>query len=171
MMFGSMLYSSISNSASSLPTKHVLIYTLIAASLCFFLPAHVREENVVLWCFCVFEVCCGIYYPAMGSLKSKLIEDGMRASVYTILRVPLNAFVVLALSMTQEGKSPHALRALQLAGYMHAADANNCPRRAPPQHGLYALQWATASGSLGCLSHPCVSPFSLRHALSPMYIL
>jgi hypothetical protein len=102
-----MLYSNLSTSASSLPTKQVLIYTLIAASLCFLLPAHIREENVVLWCFCVFEVCCGIYYPAMGSLKSKLIEDGMRASVYTILRVPLNAFVVLALSMTQEGKSPH----------------------------------------------------------------
>ena len=104
MMFGSMLYNNLTASAKPLPTKQILIYTLAAASLCFFLPAHVHEENVVLWCFCIFEVCCGIYYPSMGSLKSKLIEDGMRASVYTILRVPLNAFVVLALSMTQEGK-------------------------------------------------------------------
>ncbi|KAL5416897.1 hypothetical protein PMIN04_007960 [Paraphaeosphaeria minitans] len=104
MMFGSMLYSNLSTLASSMPTKQMLIYTLVAASLCFFLPAHIREEKVVLWCFCLFEVCCGIYYPSMGSLKSKLIEDGMRASVYTILRVPLNAFVVLALSTTQEGE-------------------------------------------------------------------
>lgn len=105
MMFGSMLYNNLSTSASSMPTKQILIYTLIAASLCFFLPAHIREENVVLWCFCIFEVCCGIYYPSMGSLKSKLVDDSMRASVYTILRVPLNAFVVLALSTTQEGES------------------------------------------------------------------
>lgn len=93
-----------------MPTKQILIYTLVAASACFFLPAHIREENVVLWCFCIFEVCCGIYYPVMGSLKSKLVEDGMRASVYTILRVPLNAFVVLALSTTREGESPDLLR-------------------------------------------------------------
>ncbi|KAF1965062.1 DUF791-domain-containing protein [Bimuria novae-zelandiae CBS 107.79] len=104
MMFGSMLYNNLSTSTTSLPTKQILIYTLAAASLCFFLPAHIREENIVLWCFCIFEMCCGIYYPAMGSLKSKLVEDGMRASVYTILRVPLNAFVVLALSMTREGE-------------------------------------------------------------------
>ncbi|KAJ4290978.1 hypothetical protein N0V90_010174 [Kalmusia sp. IMI 367209] len=104
MMFGSMLYNNLSASTSSLPAKQILIYTLAAASICFFLPAHIREENIVLWCFCIFEVCCGMYYPSMGSLKSKLIEDGMRASVYTILRVPLNAFVVLALSMTQEGE-------------------------------------------------------------------
>ena len=110
MMLGSMVYNNLTASTSSLAAKQILIYTLAAASLCFFLPAHIRKENIVLWCFCIFEVCCGIYYPSMGSLKSKLIEDGMRASVYTVLRVPLNAFVVLALSMTQEGKPPDRLR-------------------------------------------------------------
>lgn len=40
----------------------------------------------------------------MSSLKGKLVEDSARASVYTILRVPLNTFVVLALSMTKEGE-------------------------------------------------------------------
>lgn len=132
MMLGSMLYNNLSTSASPLPTKQTLIYTLGAASLCFLLPAHVREENIVLWCFCIFEVCCGIYYPSMGSLKSKLIEDGMRASVYTILRVPLNAFVVLALSMTQEGNYSPRFLALLLAGYMSATAANKYTRRAPP---------------------------------------
>lgn len=165
MMFGSMLYNNLSASASALPTKQILIYTLVAASACFFLPAHIREENIVLWCFCIFEVCCGIYYPSMGSLKSKLIEDGMRASVYTILRVPLNAFVVLALSMTKEGESPHTFKALLLAGYISAAAANRCPRRAPPEHGLYALQRTAASGSLGRVPHSCVSRFPLLPAL------
>jgi len=109
MMFGSLLYQNVTASSSSAPVKHILVCTLALASLSFFLPAHVRQEKIVLWCFCVFEVCCGIYYPSMASLKGKLIDDGVRASVYTILRVPLNAFVVLALSMTQEGKSPPLL--------------------------------------------------------------
>jgi hypothetical protein len=105
MMFGSQLYNHIIASSSSTPAKNILIGTLGAASLCFFLPAYVREESITLWCFCIFEVCCGVYFPAMASLRGKLIEDGSRASVYTILRVPLNAFVVLALSTTQEGMS------------------------------------------------------------------
>ncbi|CAN9110717.1 unnamed protein product [Alternaria alternata] len=41
----------------------------------------------------------------MGSLKSKLVEDGSRASIYGILRIPLNVFVVLALSTTKEGEA------------------------------------------------------------------
>jgi hypothetical protein len=105
MMFGSQLYNHIIASATTTPAKNILIGTLAAASLCFFLPAYVREESITLWCFCIFEVCCGVYFPAMASLRGKLIDDGSRASVYTILRVPLNAFVVLALSTTQEGMS------------------------------------------------------------------
>jgi len=105
MMLGSQLYNYVIASATSTPAKNILIGTLGAASLCFFLPAYVREESITLWCFCIFEVCCGVYFPAMASLRGRLIEDGSRASVYTILRVPLNAFVVLALSTTQEGMS------------------------------------------------------------------
>jgi hypothetical protein len=108
MMLGSQLYNHLIASATPNSAKHILIGTLGAASLCFFLPAYVREEGVTLWCFCIFEMCCGVYFPAMASLRGKLIEDGSRASVYTILRVPLNAFVVLALSTTQEGMSRHS---------------------------------------------------------------
>ncbi|KAF1950292.1 DUF791-domain-containing protein [Byssothecium circinans] len=107
MMFGSQLYNCISAlpSTAANPTKQILICTLAVASACFFLPAYLRDERVTLWCFCIFEVCCGLYYPAMSSLKGNLINDGARASVYTILRVPLNGFVVLALSTTQEGEA------------------------------------------------------------------
>ena len=103
MMFGSQLYNNVTSS-TPVPAKRILIYTLAFASMCFFFPAYVREEGITLWAFCIFEVCCGIYYPVMGSLKGKLIDDGARASVYGILRVPLNAFVVMALSTTKEGK-------------------------------------------------------------------
>lgn len=85
----------------------------------------------------------------MGSLKSKLIEDGMRASVYTVLRVPLNAFVVLALSMTQEGTSPHKLRILLFADAVDTAAANTCTRGTSPEHGVYTLQRTVASCSVG----------------------
>jgi len=105
MMLGSMLYNNITNTSSTFPAKRVLMGTLVVASACFFIPGHFRDERLTLWCFCVFELCCGIYYPVMASIKGKLIDDSSRASVYTVLRIPLNAFVVLALSTTKEGKS------------------------------------------------------------------
>ncbi|KAF1828693.1 DUF791-domain-containing protein [Decorospora gaudefroyi] len=105
MMFGSLLYKYISTSTTPLPAQKILTSILTLASLCFFIPGHYRDERLTLWSFCIFELCCGVYYPAMGSLKSKLIEDGSRASIYGILRVPLNVFVVLALSTTKEGEA------------------------------------------------------------------
>lgn len=106
MMFGSLLYKHVSTSATPLPAQRILTATLALAALCFFVPGHFRDERITLWCFCIFELCCGVYYPAMASLKGKLIDDGSRASIYGILRIPLNVFVVLALSTTKEGKPP-----------------------------------------------------------------
>ncbi|EDU49331.1 major facilitator superfamily domain containing protein 5 [Pyrenophora tritici-repentis Pt-1C-BFP] len=105
MMLGSLLYKHVSTSSSPMPAQKMLTGILAVSSACFFIPGHFRDERVTLWCFCIFELCCGIYYPAMGSLKSKLIEDGSRASIYGILRIPLNVFVVLALSTTKEGEA------------------------------------------------------------------
>ncbi|UPX19196.1 uncharacterized protein EKO05_0009465 [Ascochyta rabiei] len=105
MMLGSLLYNNITTASTTFPAKRVLIGTLTVASACFFIPGHFRDERITLWCFCVFELCCGVYYPVMASIKGKLIDDSSRASVYTVLRIPLNAFVVLALSTTKEGES------------------------------------------------------------------
>jgi hypothetical protein len=104
MMFGSLMYKSISTSANPWPAQRILTGVLVLASLCFFIPGHVRDERITLWCFCIFELCCGAYYPVMASLKGKLVDDGLRASVYGMLRIPLNVFVVLALSTTKEGE-------------------------------------------------------------------
>jgi hypothetical protein len=123
MMLGSMLYNNITTESSTFPAKRVLMGTLLVASICFFVPGHFRDERITLWCFCVFELCCGIYYPVMASIKGKLIEDGSRASVYTVLRIPLNAFVVLALSTTKEGK---------IDSVIWVWNTTNFPRRSTP---------------------------------------
>jgi hypothetical protein len=45
-----------------------------------------------------------MYFPSIGYLKGKHIEDGIRARVYGVLRIPLNVFVVAALALVQEGE-------------------------------------------------------------------
>ena len=46
-----------------------------------------------------------MYWPSVGYLKGRFVEDGVRARVYGCLRIPLNVFVVLALSLTREGSA------------------------------------------------------------------
>jgi len=106
MMMGSMIYNYIiTNHTSVTPTK-LLVVNLSVAAASFFIPVLFRDERVTFWCFCVFEVCCGVYFPLMAYQKGKIIDDSVRANVYGLMRVPLNCFVVLVLSTTREGLIP-----------------------------------------------------------------
>jgi hypothetical protein len=56
------------------------------------------------WAICLIELCIGVYFPSMELLKSEVIEDGVRGTAYSVMRVPLNVFVVAAHAMDQEGE-------------------------------------------------------------------
>lgn len=142
MMLGSMLYNIFSHSLTAPTSPRMLSVNLAVAALCFLTPTHIRDEAVTLWCFCLFELCCGIYYPLMGELKGRLIEDGVRASVYGMLRVPLNAFVVLALSTTKEGKPPMA----PLPYGEESLETDLAFRATSPRYDVHRLQWSAARG-------------------------
>lgn len=47
--------------------------------------------------FCIFEFCVGIYFPSVGYLKSEIVPERVRGTMYNLYRVPLNAVVVAAL--------------------------------------------------------------------------
>lgn len=78
---------------------------LAVADLAFYLLEQPRSEQLTFWLFCLFEACVGMYWPCMGYLKGQLIDDGVRAQLYGILRVPLNVFVVVSLYFTGDGDS------------------------------------------------------------------
>ena len=44
--------------------------------------------------FLLFEVAVGMYFPAAGTTKARLVPDRQRASIYSLFRVPLNVIVV-----------------------------------------------------------------------------
>jgi MFS family permease len=43
--------------------------------------------------FLIFEFCVGVYWPAVGTIKSEVVPEGIRATMYNLYRVPLNAVV------------------------------------------------------------------------------
>lgn len=100
MMLGSLIFNYMMNS-KRLSQAQLLVYTFIVSALTFLTNLYFSsDEWVVFWMWCVFEVCVGIYYPCMGSLKGTIVEDGKRAATYALMRLPLNVFVVGALGLT-----------------------------------------------------------------------
>lgn len=83
--------------------RNLLLGILGTSSVCFLLSARPKSEQSAFWVFCLFEAAVGMYFPCMGYLKGKLVDDGVRAQVYGILRVPLNVFVVVSLMLTGDG--------------------------------------------------------------------
>uniref|UniRef100_A0A7S2PPE9 Molybdate-anion transporter n=1 Tax=Zooxanthella nutricula TaxID=1333877 RepID=A0A7S2PPE9_9DINO len=44
--------------------------------------------------FLLFEFCVGVYFPSVGVLKSDVVPEQVRGTMYNLYRVPLNAIVV-----------------------------------------------------------------------------
>lgn len=107
MMLGSMLFTKAMSSLTKWFTCRDLLQTVVtlgAVSLLF--TIFFRGEWLTFWSFCLFEACVGMYFPSMGYQKGKVIDDGNRAHLYGLLRIPYNLFVVIALSLTREGEKP-----------------------------------------------------------------
>lgn len=99
--------------------------------------------------FCVFEACVGMYFPAMGYQKGKVVDDGNRAHIYGLLRIPFNIFVVVGLSLTREGEvSPfHSSQSMD-------SNADEQNRRRISRNHLHDLQWTASCCLCGRRAFP-----------------
>ncbi|CAL1152182.1 unnamed protein product [Cladocopium goreaui] len=53
-----------------------------------------KSTHVCFMAFLIFEFCVGVYFPSIGTVKSELVPERIRATMYNMCRVPLNAVVV-----------------------------------------------------------------------------
>lgn len=72
-----------------------VVCALSAIGLAF--PVLFSGTNMAFVGFLIFEVCVGVYYPAMGTMKSKFVPESSRSAIYNVFRVPLNAIVLTVL--------------------------------------------------------------------------
>ena len=114
MMLGS-LFSSALKLETARDAARLMLTILALASCALLVPALQRMEVVTFWSFALFEMCVGLYFPTMSQLKSEIVEDGVRAKIYGLIRIPLNIFVVLALGTTKEGDA-HRSRVFTVVG-------------------------------------------------------
>ena len=55
------------------------------------------NETVSFMGMNLFEVCVGMYFPIMGTMKGSIVPENKRAAIYNLYRIPLNFIVVLSL--------------------------------------------------------------------------
>lgn len=104
VMLGSLLFNLIVSKYQLISHTHLLTLTIFLAGASLALPIFLESSTLTFCSFLVFELCVGFYYPSIGYLKGLIIEDGMRARVYGMLRIPLNVFFVVALVFVKEGE-------------------------------------------------------------------
>lgn len=69
-------------------------YIFATASFAFLLSSFQRDEfQFLMLVFSIFELCCGVYFPWIGTLRSKYIPENSRATIMTLFRIPLNIIV------------------------------------------------------------------------------
>jgi MFS transporter, MFS domain-containing protein family, molybdate-anion transporter len=104
MMASSLIFNVIMG-RKLLTYPQLLMGIMGVSNLVFFNLVRPKSEQLTFWLFCLFEACVGMYWPCMGYLKGKIVDDGVRAQVYGILRIPLNVFVVVSLLLTGDSNA------------------------------------------------------------------
>jgi len=94
VMLGSSLFGTL---LASRTPEQMIVPLFAVAAFSLFVPVFASGTVPVLGSFFLFEVCCGVFWPALGTLRSKYIPEDQRASIMNIFRIPLNVIVVLAL--------------------------------------------------------------------------
>ncbi|KAI8826967.1 uncharacterized protein EV422DRAFT_19599 [Fimicolochytrium jonesii] len=75
------------------------------AAFALVVPVFVSDEPTVFVTFNLFEFSCGLYFPTLGTLRSKLVPEETRSTVMNVFRIPLNLIVVVALLKVHEMNS------------------------------------------------------------------
>merc|ERR1719324_1002831 len=119
-----MIGASISALTSKIATRKRLCGALMLAAGAMIMPAHVGMSESLsmynLWAFVCFELCVGVYFPSICTLKSEAVPESHRATVYNLFRAPMNLIVVSVLLVNPDLKPTFQLVSsmLLLAGML-----------------------------------------------------
>lgn len=105
MMLGSSICRLWGSSATpTAHSSHMVQIALSAAASCLLVTLVSEQEHVRFYAFWLFELCVGVYFPSMATLKSYLIPDQTRGQIYSMMRLPLGLFVTTLLCTIKDGK-------------------------------------------------------------------
>lgn len=94
-MMGSSLFKMLSKDYRP---ESFMRYVLVLSGFCLAVPTIAPNSTALVFgAFVVFEICVGIFWPAMGYMRGIYIPEQTRATIMNFCRVPLNAIVICIL--------------------------------------------------------------------------
>ena len=63
----------------------------------------------------LFEMCVGLYFPIMGTMKGGIVPENKRVAIYNLYRIPLNLIVLFSLLTDLTPRFSFALNATMLS--------------------------------------------------------
>eukprot|EP00045_Choanoeca_perplexa_P015643 m.199918 g.199918 ORF g.199918 m.199918 type:complete len:457 (+) comp17046_c0_seq5:130-1500(+) len=79
------------------PIMETLRYAVMAGGVSLLLASVTSQRRLLLVLFFVFECACGLFFPAMATLRGELVPEAHRAGIMNWFRVPLNSLVIVYL--------------------------------------------------------------------------
>lgn len=95
-MAGSSLFSILSERMAG---EHLGVLLFAVGSLAMATISMSISDTASFLAMNVFEVCVGMYFPIMGTMKGSIVPESQRSAIYNLYRIPLN-FIVLASLLT-----------------------------------------------------------------------
>jgi MFS transporter, MFS domain-containing protein family, molybdate-anion transporter len=97
--------------------RHIRLLSLVllgANFVCYRL-ARPKNERSTFWMANMFGLLIGLYYPCIGTLKARLIEEGIRSTVFSLVRAPVYLYVIAQLLLNQG--TPTMVRMFQTSSW------------------------------------------------------
>ncbi|CAF0937751.1 unnamed protein product [Brachionus calyciflorus] len=74
--------------------RGVLAASAVSLAVPFLFPGN---QFLIFFAFIVFEVCVGIFWPSMGTMRGRYVPETARSTIMNFFRIPLNLLVVVIL--------------------------------------------------------------------------
>lgn len=79
--------------------ERLAVFVFATAAAAFALVVRGGSATSTLLGMNLFEMCVGMYFPSMGTMKAAIVPEDKRAATYNLFRIPLN-FIVLCSLLT-----------------------------------------------------------------------
>ncbi|RNA12370.1 molybdate-anion transporter-like isoform X2 [Brachionus plicatilis] len=73
----------------------VLLISAVSLAAPFLVPGN---QFLIFSAFILFEICVGIFWPSMGTMRGRYVPETARSTLMNFFRIPLNLIVVVILS-------------------------------------------------------------------------
>ncbi|KAL3941629.1 MAG: hypothetical protein SGBAC_004043 [Bacillariaceae sp.] len=111
-MAGSSLFSIL---VENYPIERLAVVLFAFASVGMAIVGFGISESVSFVGMLFFEMCVGMYFPIMGTMKGGIVPENKRAAIYNLYRIPLNFIVLFSLLNDLPASFSFKLNATMLA--------------------------------------------------------